>query len=548
MRAEKVLTIIGAALALVMAGTATTFAQTGCIPEDPPGEPTAAYVPCSENLIVNGDFEWRGTGDPGFTSAYRPYLTLNPPVVPGRCLQATGCSSDNMWCEGVWVIGRNPANYHRLWHTDYSGVGNFGDHTTNDGLMLILNGAITPGTVVWEQTVTGISPNTQYTFSFWARSVYNTNLPALTVKANDVPLPGGTFVPGWGTWQRITYTWEAGTDTNVTFTIANSETAASGNDFAIDDIELCFTCAHSYYDLCAGQTDDIGEVVVTNDAVNLYVTFNITEPGWYLEETHVAVGNGLADIPQTKKGNPIPGQFPYFCEALEPMQQTCTVTIPLDGWCEDDEIVVATHAAVVEVDGDGCVEELFWASEVIGSVQGLRKDGSAVLPERSDPTDALGAPDSPQPQVNFYSLGFGGWVTLGFGYPIYNGPGDDIVTEEVTWGSYPLEQADVFGMQDGMQYFAGVVTNNLGSDGTDSVGLPDPKTSFDAVMLFDTTDPAAHTATADGFDLDAVAACYQLLGEETAWGDGCAGTSFPGSNWGTWFTYTINDCAACPEE
>lgn len=300
------------------------------------------------------------------------------------------------------------------------------------------------------------------------------------------------------------------------------------------------------YDLCAGQTSDIGEVVVTNDDVNLSVTFNIAEPGWYLEETHVAVGNEPGDIPQTKKGNPIPGQFPYFCEALEPMQQTCTVTIPLDGWCNGNDIVVAAHAAVVEVAGDGCDTEIFWASEVIDSHQGLRKDGNAVLTERSNPASALGAPDSPQPDINFFSLGFGGWVTLGFGSPIYNGPGDDIVTEEVTWGGYPLESADVFGMQDGMPYFAGEVTNNYGTDGTDYADLPAPKTVFDSVTFVDTTDPSVHGNNADGYDLDAVGACYLLLGEETAWGDGCDGTRFTEKgNWGTYFYYTINECAEC---
>ena len=34
--------------------------------------------------------------------------------------------------------------------------------------------------------------------------------------------------------------------------------------------------------------------------------------------------------------------------------------------------------------------------------------------------------------------------------------------------------------------------------------------------------------------------------EETAWGDGCEGTSFPGSNWATWFTYQT--CLDCPIE
>jgi len=29
---------------------------------------------------------------------------------------------------------------------------------------------------------------------------------------------------------------------------------------------------------------------------------------------------------------------------------------------------------------------------------------------------------------------------------------------------------------------------------------------------------------------------------ETAWGDGCEGISFPGKNWATYFSYTVEPC------
>ena len=54
---------------------------------------------------------------------------------------------------------------------------------------------------------------------------------------------------------------------------------------------------------------NLGEVHVWNDADTLYVKFVST--GDCLLETHVHVADSLAGIPQTKKNNPIPGQFEY---------------------------------------------------------------------------------------------------------------------------------------------------------------------------------------------------------------------------------------------
>jgi hypothetical protein len=63
--------------------------------------------------------------------------------------------------------------------------------------------------------------------------------------------------------------------------------------------------------LYAGQEFEVGTVSVWNDDVELHITYNTTG-GWVLTETHLAVATALDDIPQ-KKGNPIPGKFPYQC-------------------------------------------------------------------------------------------------------------------------------------------------------------------------------------------------------------------------------------------
>ena len=68
------------------------------------------------------------------------------------------------------------------------------------------------------------------------------------------------------------------------------------------------------FDLIAGGGNvksaiDVGDVTVTNDCTNLYVTYRTT-PGWCITETHLHVAGSEVDIPQTKKGNPIPQAVP----------------------------------------------------------------------------------------------------------------------------------------------------------------------------------------------------------------------------------------------
>ena len=152
-----------------------------------------------------------------------------------------------------------------------------------------------------------------------------------------------------------------------------------------------------------------------------------------------------------------------------------------------------------------------WASYVVDYWQGPRKDGSPVLSIRSNPNNALGSPDSgvSGPPVNFFSLGFGGWIILGFPNPIANGPGDTALVIETTWGSYPLERADVYVSQDGTTWEkAGTVDNGYGQSGYGLVSLPEDLTWVLYVKILDTTDPTPHRGDADGYDLDAVGAFY----------------------------------------
>lgn len=97
-------------------------------------------------------------------------------------------------------------------------------------------------------------------------------------------------------------------------------------------------------DLFAGQTVDVGDVYVWNDATYLYVEY-VLDPAWCMTESHLAVDDVLTDIPQ-RNGNPTPGRFDYG-DAYDPCASGDTFPIPLSGLGTDPYI--AAHAKVWEI-------------------------------------------------------------------------------------------------------------------------------------------------------------------------------------------------------
>ena len=155
-----------------------------------------------------------------------------------------------------------------------------------------------------------------------------------------------------------------------------------------------------------------------------------------------------------------------------------------------------------------------YATGVVSSAQGLRKDGTAVLADRDDPNDALGAPestgapsDSPVIADTFFSLGFGaeniggGNIVLSFANPIVDMAGFDFRVFEVTGGVYPDEKIKVEASQNGVNFF--VVSASTARDSfldLSTSGLP-----WAAYLrITDESDKSLFEATADAYDLDGV--------------------------------------------
>lgn len=122
------------------------------------------------------------------------------------------------------------------------------------------------------------------------------------------------------------------------------------------------------FNIYAGQTTLIGHLLIWNDGEQIYAKYVLDEPGWAMLETHIEVGDGVSDIPQTKSLNPIPGMFSqgdhYDIDAMTTEDE---FFFPIDGEMNDDSVIIAAHAAVVHI-SDGQIDrgETAWTATEIG--------------------------------------------------------------------------------------------------------------------------------------------------------------------------------------
>lgn len=180
--------------------TTTTFTVTG-------------YT-VSNNSVANGDFSGGATG---FTSDY----TLNP----------------STQSEGTYFVTTDASLAHPAF------VGN--DHTTGSGNFMVVNGAGTPNSNVWCQTIS-VQQNTDYVFSTWVSTLVGGSPAILQFNINGTPLGASFTAPATtGTWIEFYNTWNSGSNTTATICIVNQNTTLGGNDFGLDDIFFSAVCSNT---------------------------------------------------------------------------------------------------------------------------------------------------------------------------------------------------------------------------------------------------------------------------------------------------------------
>jgi hypothetical protein len=174
-------------------------------------------VVAGPNLIVNGDFS---AGNKGFSTGYT-LSTLTP----------------YYFANGVTGI------YQVLPIGDVNSAASYGDwrNVTTDpsggnGDVFAADGATTPNTTVWSETV-AVSPNTNYVFSFDAAEISNpSHSNAVFVPTiNGVSGSGSTLT---GNWAEYSFSWNSGSNTSATLSLTDANTSGPYNDFVLDDLSL----------------------------------------------------------------------------------------------------------------------------------------------------------------------------------------------------------------------------------------------------------------------------------------------------------------------
>jgi hypothetical protein len=121
------------------------------------------------------------------------------------------------------------------------------------------------------------------------------------------------------------------------------------------------------YDLFAGQDMDIGDVLVWTDGDTLFVQF---KSDVCMLETHLHIATSVEGIPQTKKFNPIPGQFDF--SEFHGCSKDFTYEIPRT-WAYGDELFIAAHASLGQemsmmIYSDGELNTMVTAGNVVDAV------------------------------------------------------------------------------------------------------------------------------------------------------------------------------------
>ncbi|MBD2767134.1 Ig-like domain-containing protein [Hymenobacter sp. BT664] len=165
------------------------------------------------NLLTNPSFT---SGNTGFSSSY----TYRPTSTPfnGNDLPAAS-----------YMVGGNAASYHSL----FVGTGRTGP---SDNFMMV-NGSQNLS-IIYAQTVP-VRPNTYYSFSAYASSLYSQNPAQLGFVINGKSTSSVTTLPTTqNNYVRISDLWFSGTQTSAVVEIRDVNKSIEGNDFGIDDLYI----------------------------------------------------------------------------------------------------------------------------------------------------------------------------------------------------------------------------------------------------------------------------------------------------------------------
>jgi hypothetical protein len=287
---------------------------------------------------------------------------------------------------------------------------------------------------------------------------------------------------------------------------------------------------------------DVGDVIVWNGFGYIYVKYVITEEGWYLTETHLAVAKELSGIPQTKKGNPIPGQFQYSTIHDPPVTEY-TYTIPLT-WDVDTTLYIAAHAKVVHI--THVCTTIVSDTDVLWSSNGVNWQNTYACWVHPSWANIPGATwvwieEYTRPAWEYDNVPEGGWyfkkpftlpeTAFNIKASVVAANGDNAYRIAINGIALDPEGEGAMNKDGPDHYEWSTIVQHTVPEGTINPGYNEIQ--LRALNYFNWGDAYSNPAGL----IFKMELCYDYIDrEETAWG---AGTSFPGKNWATYFTYGV---------
>jgi gliding motility-associated-like protein len=215
---------------------------------------TSTSTNTNNNLIFNADFS---AGNVGFQTNYVYY-----PSNSSNLQRAYGIATNS----NSWEIGFSSCL----------------DHTSGSGKMMVVDGSNINGgnDKVWCQTIS-VSPNQDYTFKYFIQTLAMPSPANIDIVINGVSI-GSALAPSTTcSWVPRQYVWNSGTNTTAQICIYDRETAANGNDFAIDDLSF------------------IGAPILCNLSKSVTVTVNNSTTPTFDPVASICSGGILNPLPTT---------------------------------------------------------------------------------------------------------------------------------------------------------------------------------------------------------------------------------------------------------
>lgn len=139
--------------------------------------------------------------------------------------------------------------------------------------------------------------------------------------------------------------------------VANpEELSLKSGEIVTDFVSWCSEPA--VYKITAAQTTDAGQLLVSNNGEYMRIEY-VPNAGFTLGTVHLWVGTDLSLVPKTKKGIPVPGQFPYSGNATT--GYVFFVPIPAGANCDETPVYIFAHAEVSNATLWGDTHQTGWS-------------------------------------------------------------------------------------------------------------------------------------------------------------------------------------------